>query len=80
LPGIGFRGHLYAKTGQFQDALEQIETVIGKPESGSAAGVTRDYRDWMLSDPDFGSGSNYTSSFMAAYCHWITVCAVPLVY
>jgi tetratricopeptide (TPR) repeat protein len=49
---------LYAKTGQYHDALDQLKQVIGKTESWSQDRrrvEPRDYRDWMQSDPDFAA-------------------------
>jgi tetratricopeptide (TPR) repeat protein len=49
---------LYAKTGQYQDALNQMKQLVGMTESWSQdrrRAEPRDYRDWMRSDPDFAA-------------------------
>jgi tetratricopeptide (TPR) repeat protein len=49
---------LYAQNGQYQEALDQMKLVIGKTESWSQDRrrvEIRNYRDWMLSDPDFAA-------------------------
>ena len=48
---------LYAKTNQYQQAVDVLKGVIGKTQSWSQERrrvESRDYRDWTLSDPDFG--------------------------
>jgi tetratricopeptide (TPR) repeat protein len=47
---------LYAKTNQFQLALDELRGMIGKTKSWSQERrrvESRDYRIWMRSDPDF---------------------------
>jgi tetratricopeptide (TPR) repeat protein len=47
---------LYAKTNQYQQAVDVLKGVIGKTQSWSQERrrvESRDYRDWTRSDPDF---------------------------
>lgn len=47
---------LFAANKQHQEALDELKTVIGKTESWSQERQrveSRDYRNWMKSDPDF---------------------------
>lgn len=47
---------LYAKTGQYQQAMDELGGVIGKTQSWSQERrriENRDYREWTRSDPDF---------------------------